>query len=234
MRRKILEEKFSEKKDLDNKIKIVEDLLGKKDINSYDKNKLTPLYNSLKYKDIDIIDMLLFLGAKKNVKVQGKYDILTYIAKENFENAMELYRYFYDKDYEYIFSPKVESPVEFSLKNRNRELTDMIINMKLMSDDYKSVETNPIDVCISTYQVKYFKLFLNKLDLNFLSDKFFEEIFKIILGLKLDDVLGKRKKDIMKKIYLRILTKKSEELVKKLKEIEQKPEEKNLDKKVKL
>lgn len=234
MRRKILEEKFREKKDLDNKIKIVEDLLGKKDINSYDKNKLTPLYNSLKYKDIDIIDMLLFLGAKKNVKVQGKYDILTYIAKENFENAMELYRYFYDKDYEYIFSPKVESPVEFSLKNRNRELTDMIINMKLMSDDYKSVETNPIDVCISTYQVKYFKLFLNKLDLNFLSDKFFEEIFKIILGLKLDDVLGKRKKDIMKKIYLRILTKKSEELVKKLKEIEQKPEEKNLDKKVKL
>ena len=234
MRRKILEEKFSEKKDLDSKIKIVEDLLGKKDINSYDKNKLTPLYNSLKYKDIDIIDMLLFLGAKKNVKVQGKYDILTYIAKENFENAMELYRYFYDKDYEYIFSPKVESPVEFSLKNRNRELTDMIINMKLMSDDYKSVETNPIDVCISTYQVKYFKLFLNKLDLNFLSDKFFEEIFKIILGLKLDDVLGKRKKDIMKKIYLRILTKKSEELVKKLKEIEQKPEEKNLDKKVKL
>ena len=234
MRRKILEEKFSEKKDLDNKIKIVEDLLGKKDINSYDKNKLTPLYNSLKYKDIDIIDMLLFLGAKKNVKVQGKYDILTYIAKENFENAMELYRYFYDKDYEYIFSPKVESPVEFSLKNRNRELTDMIINMKLMSDDYKSVETNPIDVCISTYQVKYFKLFLNKLDLNFLSDKFFEEIFKIILGLKSDDVLGKRKKDIMKKIYLRILTKKSEELVKKLKEIEQKPEEKNLDKKVKL
>ena len=234
MRRKILEEKFSEKKDLDNKIKIVEDLLGKKDINSYDKNKLTPLYNSLKYKDIDIIDMLLFLGAKKNVKVQGKYDILTYIAKENFENAMELYRYFYDKDYEYIFSPKVESPVEFSLKNRNRELTDMIINMKLMSDDYKSVETNPIDVCISTYQVKYFKLFLNKLDLNFLSDKFFEEIFKIILGLKLDDVLGKRKKDIMKKIYLRILTKKSEDLVKKLKEIEQKPEEKNLDKKVKL
>ena len=234
MRRKILEEKFSEKKDLDSKIKIVEDLLGKKDINSYDKNKLTPLYNSLKYKDIDIIDMLLFLGAKKNVKVQGKYDILTYIAKENFENAMELYRYFYDKDYEYIFSPKVESPVEFSLKNRNRELTDMIINMKLMSDDYKSVETNPIDVCISTYQVKYFKLFLNKLDLNFLSDKFFEEIFKIILGLKSDDVLGKRKKDIMKKIYLRILTKKSEELVKKLKEIEQKPEEKNLDKKVKL
>lgn len=234
MRRKILEEKFSEKKDLDNKIKIVEELLGKKDINSYDKNKLTPLYNSLKYKDIDIIDMLLFLGAKKNVKVQGKYDILTYIAKENFENAMELYRYFYDKDYEYIFSPKVESPVEFSLKNRNRELTDMIINMKLMSDDYKSVETNPIDVCISTYQVKYFKLFLNKLDLNFLSDKFFEEIFKIILGLKLDDVLGKRKKDIMKKIYLRILTKKSEDLVKKLKEIEQKPEEKNLDKKVKL
>ena len=234
MRRKILEEKFSEKKDLDSKIKIVEDLLGKKDINSYDKNKLTPLYNSLKYKDIDIIDMLLFLGAKKNVKVQGKYDILTYIAKENFENAMELYRYFYDKDYEYIFSPKVESPVEFSLKNRNRELTDMIINMKLMSDDYKSVETNPIDVCISTYQVKYFKLFLNKLDLNFLSDKFFEEIFKIILGLKLDDVLGKRKKDIMKKIYLRILTKKSEDLVKKLKEIEQKPEEKNLDKKVKL
>lgn len=234
MRRKILEEKFSEKKDLDNKIKIVEELLGKKDINSYDKNKLTPLYNSLKYRDIDIIDMLLFLGAKKNVKVQGKYDILTYIAKENFENAMELYRYFYDKDYEYIFSPKVESPVEFSLKNRNRELTDMIINMKLMSDDYKSVETNPIDVCISTYQVKYFKLFLNKLDLNFLSDKFFEEIFKIILGLKLDDVLGKRKKDIMKKIYLRILTKKSEELVKKLKEIEQKPEEKNLDKKVKL
>ena len=234
MRRKILEEKFSEKKDLDSKIKIVEELLGKKDINSYDKNKLTPLYNSLKYKDIDIIDMLLFLGAKKNVKVQGKYDILTYIAKENFENAMELYRYFYDKDYEYIFSPKVESPVEFSLKNRNRELTDMIINMKLMSDDYKSVETNPIDVCISTYQVKYFKLFLNKLDLNFLSDKFFEEIFKIILGLKLDDVLGKRKKDIMKKIYLRILTKKSEELVKKLKEIEQKPEEKNLDKKVKL
>ena len=234
MRRKILEEKFSEKKDLDSKIKIVEDLLGKKDINSYDKNKLTPLYNSLKYKDIDIIDMLLFLGAKKNVKVQGKYDILTYIAKENFENAMELYRYFYDKDYEYIFSPKVESPVEFSLKNKNRELTDMIINMKLMSDDYKSVETNPIDVCISTYQVKYFKLFLNKLDLNFLSDKFFEEIFKIILGLKLDDVLGKRKKDIMKKIYLRILTKKSEELVKKLKEIEQKPEEKNLDKKVKL
>ena len=234
MRRKILEEKFSEKKDLDSKIKIVEDLLGKKDINSYDKNKLTPLYNSLKYKDIDIIDMLLFLGAKKNVKVQGKYDILTYIAKENFENAMELYRYFYDKDYEYIFSPKVESPVEFSLKNRNRELTDMIINMKLMSDDYKSVETNPIDVCISTYQVKYFKLFLNKLDLNFLSDKFFEEIFKIILGLKLDDVLGKRKKDIMKKIYLRILTKKSEDLVKRLKEIEQKPEEKNLDKKVKL
>ena len=234
MRRKILEEKFSEKKDLDSKIKIVEELLGKKDINSYDKNKLTPLYNSLKYKDIDIIDMLLFLGAKKNVKVQGKYDILTYIAKENFENAMELYRYFYDKDYEYIFSPKVESPVEFSLKNRNRELTDMIINMKLMSDDYKSVETNPIDVCISTYQVKYFKLFLNKLDLNFLSDKFFEEIFKIILGLKSDDVLGKRKKDIMKKIYLRILTKKSEELVKKLKEIEQKPEEKNLDKKVKL
>ena len=234
MRRKILEEKFSEKKDLDSKIKIVEDLLGKKDINSYDKNKLTPLYNSLKYKDIDIIDMLLFLGAKKNVKVQGKYDILTYIAKENFENAMELYRYFYDKDYEYIFSPKVESPVEFSLKNRNRELTDMIINMKLMNDDYKSVETNPIDVCISTYQVKYFKLFLNKLDLNFLSDKFFEEIFKIILGLKLDDVLGKRKKDIMKKIYLRILTKKSEDLVKKLKEIEQKPEEKNLDKKVKL
>ena len=234
MRRKILEEKFSEKKDLDSKIKIVEDLLGKKDINSYDKNKLTPLYNSLKHKDIDIIDMLLFLGAKKNVKVQGKYDILTYIAKENFENAMELYRYFYDKDYEYIFSPKVESPVEFSLKNKNRELTDMIINMKLMSDDYKSVETNPIDVCISTYQVKYFKLFLNKLDLNFLSDKFFEEIFKIILGLKLDDVLGKRKKDIMKKIYLRILTKKSEELVKKLKEIEQKPEEKNLDKKVKL
>lgn len=234
MRRKILEEKFSEKKDLDSKIKIVEDLLGKKDINSYDKNKLTPLYNSLKYKDIGIIDMLLFLGAKKNVKVQGKYDILTYIAKENFENAMELYRYFYDKDYEYIFSPKVESPVEFSLKNRNRELTDMIINMKLMSDDYKSVETNPIDVCISTYQVKYFKLFLNKLDLNFLSDKFFEEIFKIILGLKSDDVLGKRKKDIMKKIYLRILTKKSEELVKKLKEIEQKPEEKNLDKKVKL
>ena len=234
MRRKILEEKFSEKKDLDSKIKIVEELLGKKDINSYDKNKLTPLYNSLKYKDIDIIDMLLFLGAKKNVKVQGKYDILTYIAKENFENAMELYRYFYDKDYEYIFSPKVESPVEFSLKNRNRELTDMIINMKLMSDDYKSVETNPIDVCISTYQVKYFKLFLNKLDLNFLSDKFFEEIFKIILGLKLDDVLGKRKKDIMKKIYLRILTKKSEDLVKKLKEIEQKPEEKNLDKKVKL
>ena len=234
MRRKILEEKFSEKKDLDSKIKIVEDLLGKKDINSYDKNKLTPLYNSLKCKDIDIIDMLLFLGAKKNVKVQGKYDILTYIAKENFENAMELYRYFYDKDYEYIFSPKVESPVEFSLKNRNRELTDMIINMKLMSDDYKSVETNPIDVCISTYQVKYFKLFLNKLDLNFLSDKFFEEIFKIILGLKSDDVLGKRKKDIMKKIYLRILTKKSEELVKKLKEIEQKPEEKNLDKKVKL
>lgn len=234
MRRKILEEKFSEKKDLDSKIKIVEDLLGKKDINSYDKNKLTPLYNSLKYKDIDIIDMLLFLGAKKNVKVQGKYDILTYIAKENFENAMELYRYFYNKDYEYIFNPKVESPVEFSLKNRNRELTDMIINMKLMSDDYKSVETNPIDVCISTYQVKYFKLFLNKLDLNFLSDKFFEEIFKIILGLKLDDVLGKRKKDIMKKIYLRILTKKSEELVKKLKEIEQKPEEKNLDKKVKL
>ena len=208
MRRKILEEKFSEKKDLDSKIKIVEELLGKKDINSYDKNKLTPLYNSLKYKDIDIIDMLLFLGAKKNVKVQGKYDILTYIAKENFENAMELYRYFYDKDYEYIFSPKVESPVEFSLKNRNRELTDMIINMKLMSDDYKSVETNPIDVCISTYQVKYFKLFLNKLDLNFLSDKFFEEIFKIILGLKSDDVLGKRKKDIMKKIYLRILTKK--------------------------
>ena len=208
MRRKILEEKFSEKKDLDNKIKIVEELLGKKDINSYDKNKLTPLYNSLKYKDIDIIDMLLFLGAKKNVKVQGKYDILTYIAKENFENAMELYRYFYDKDYEYIFSPKVESPVEFSLKNKNRELTDMIINMKLMSDDYKSVETNPIDVCISTYQVKYFKLFLNKLDLNFLSDKFFEEIFKIILGLKSDDVLGKRKKDIMKKIYLRILTKK--------------------------
>lgn len=234
MRRKILEEKFSEKKDLDSKIKIVEDLLGKKDINSYDKNKLTPLYNSLKYKDIDIIDMLLFLGAKKNVKVQGKYDILTYIAKENFENAMELYRYFYNKDYEYIFNPKVESPVEFSLKNRNRELTDMIINMKLMSDDYKSVETNPIDVCISTYQVKYFKLFLNKLDLNFLSDKFFEEIFKIILGLKLDDVLGKRKKDIMKKIYLRILTKKSEDLVKKLKEIEQKPEEKNLDKKVKL
>ena len=234
MRRKILEEKFSEKKDLDSKIKIVEELLGKKDINSYDKNKLTPLYNSLKYKDIDIIDMLLFLGAKKNVKVQGKYDILTYIAKENFENAMELYRYFYDKDYEYIFSPKVESPVEFSLKNRNRELTDMIINMKLMSDDYKSVETNPIDVCISTYQVKYFKLFLNKLDLNFLSDKFFEEIFKIILGLKSDDVLGKRKKDIMRKIYLRILTKKSEELVKKLKEIEQKPEEKNLDKKVKL
>ena len=234
MRRKILEEKFSEKKDLDSKIKIVEELLGKKDINSYDKNKLTPLYNSLKYKDIDIIDILLFLGAKKNVKVQGKYDILTYIAKENFENAMELYRYFYDKDYEYIFSPKVESPVEFSLKNRNRELTDMIINMKLMSDDYKSVETNPIDVCISTYQVKYFKLFLNKLDLNFLSDKFFEEIFKIILGLKSDDVLGKRKKDIMKKIYLRILTKKSEELVKKLKEIEQKPEEKNLDKKVKL
>ena len=234
MRRKILEEKFSEKKDLDSKIKIVEELLGKKDINSYDKNKLTPLYNSLKYKDIDIIDMLLFLGAKKNVKVQGKYDILTYIAKENFENAMELYRYFYDKDYEYIFSPKVESPVEFSLKNRNRELTDMIINMKLMSDDYKSVETNPIDVCISTYQVKYFKLFLNKLDLNFLSDKFFEEIFKIILGLKLDDVLEKRKKDIMKKIYLRILTKKSEDLVKKLKEIEQKPEEKNLDKKVKL
>lgn len=234
MRRKILEEKFSEKKDLDSKIKIVEELLGKKDINSYDKNKLTPLYNSLKYKDIDIIDMLLFLGAKKNVKVQGKYDILTYIAKENFENAMELYRYFYNKDYEYIFNPKVESPVEFSLKNRNRELTDMIINMKLMSDDYKSVETNPIDVCISTYQVKYFKLFLNKLDLNFLSDKFFEEIFKIILGLKLDDVLGKRKKDIMKKIYLRILTKKSEELVKKLKEIEQKPEEKNLDKKVKL
>lgn len=234
MRRKILEEKFSEKKDLDSKIKIVEELLGKKDINSYDKNKLTPLYNSLKYKDIDIIDMLLFLGAKKNVKVQGKYDILTYIAKENFENAMELYRYFYNKDYEYIFNPKVESPVEFSLKNRNRKLTDMIINMKLMSDDYKSVETNPIDVCISTYQVKYFKLFLNKLDLNFLSDKFFEEIFKIILGLKLDDVLGKRKKDIMKKIYLRILTKKSEELVKKLKEIEQKPEEKNLDKKVKL
>ena len=234
MRRKILEEKFREKKDLDSKIKIVEDLLGKKDINSYDKNKLTPLYNSLKYKDIDIIDMLLFLGAKKNVKVQGKYDILTYIAKENFENAMELYRYFYDKDYEYIFNPKVESPVEFSLKNRNRELTDMIINMKLMSDDYKSVETNPIDVCISTYQVKYFKLFLNKLDLNFLSDKFFEEIFKIILGLKSDDVLGKRKKDIMKKIYLRILTKKSEDLVKKLKEIEQKPEEKNLDKKVKL
>ena len=234
MRRKILEEKFSEKKDLDSKIKIVEDLLGKKDINSYDKNKLTPLYNSLKYKDIDIIDMLLFLGAKKNVKVQGKYDILTYIAKENFENAMELYRYFYNKDYEYIFNPKVESPVEFSLKNRNRKLTDMIINMKLMSDDYKSVETNPIDVCISTYQVKYFKLFLNKLDLNFLSDKFFEEIFKIILGLKLDDVLGKRKKDIMKKIYLRILTKKSEDLVKKLKEIEQKPEEKNLDKKVKL
>ena len=234
MRRKILEEKFSEKKDLDSKIKIVEELLGKKDINSYDKNKLTPLYNSLKYKDIDIIDMLLFLGAKKNVKVQGKYDILTYIAKENFENAMELYRYFYNKDYEYIFNPKVESPVEFSLKNRNRKLTDMIINMKLMSDDYKSVETNPIDVCISTYQVKYFKLFLNKLDLNFLSDKFFEEIFKIILGLKSDDVLGKRKKDIMKKIYLRILTKKSEELVKKLKEIEQKPEEKNLDKKVKL
>ena len=231
MRRKILEEKYTGRANISQKIKIVEELLGKKDINSYDKNKMTPLYNALKYQDIDIIDILLFLGANKNMKVQGKYDLFTYIAKENFENAIELYKYFLNKGYEYVYNPKVETPIEFSLAYRNRKVTDFIIESKLMEDYYKFRDANPSDICLNSYQVKYFKIFLKKMDLFLAGDKFLKEFFLMILALKAKNPIEKRKKEIMKKIFLRILSKDKKELIKQMKDIEKKISEKDRTKK---
>lgn len=234
MRRKLLEEEFSKVEGIQDKIEVIEKLLGKKDINTFDKNKLTPLFNSLKLNDIDILNMLLFLGAKKNIKVQGKYDILTYIAKENFPNAIELYNYFFDEEYEYVFNSKVETPVEFSLKNKNRKLTDLILKINLVEDNYTSIETNPLDVCIENYQVKYFKIFLKKLNINFLNEKIIENLFMMILVLDDKNSIKMRKKEIMKKIYIRVIGETNKELKEKLREIDKKIKEKSLDKKLNL
>lgn len=226
MRKKLLEEEFSQVEGIKDKIEIVEKLLGKKDINTFDKNKLTPLFNSLKLNDIDILNMLLFLGAKKNIKVQGKYDILTYVAKENFPNAVELYNYFFDENYEYTFNSKVETPVEFSLKNKNRKLTDLILKIGLVKDNYESIETSPIGTCIENYQVKYFKIFLKKLNISLLNEKIMKNLFMLILALDDKNSIKMRKKEIIKKIYLRIIGENNQEIKDKLKKIERNLKEK--------
>lgn len=233
MRKKILEENFNKVENYFEKINIVENLLGKKDINSFDKNKLTPIFNSLKYQDMDILDMLIYLGAKYNGKVQGKYDILTYISKENYSKSIELYRYFLDKGYEYIFDSKVETPMEFSLKNKNRELTEFILKSKIIKDDYTSLDTNPIDLCAELYEIKYFKIFMKKLDLEKINDRIIEKLFQFVLGLTPDNNIQTRKKELMKKIYIRIVSEKYPDLKERLKKIvkEREEQEKNLDKK---
>ncbi|WP_027129392.1 UvrD-helicase domain-containing protein [Fusobacterium perfoetens] len=233
MRKKILEENFKNIENSSEKIDIVENLLGKKDINSFDKNKLTPIFNSLKYQNIDILDMLIYLGAKYNGKVQGKYDILTYISKENYPKSIELYKYFLDKGYEYIFDSKVETPMEFSLKNKNRELTEFILESKIIKDDYSGLDTNPIDLCAELYEIKYFKIFMKKLDLEKISDKIVERLFQFIINLTPTTNIQIRKKELMKKIYIRIVATKYPDLKEKLKKIlkEKEEAEKNLDKK---
>lgn len=208
MRLKILKEKFRDIKGIEEKILKVKDIIVKKDINYFDRNKLTPLFRSLNYKDLNIIEMIIFLGGDIKKKGEIKYPILNYIAYKNFDNSIELIQYFLEKGLNINERDNdFENMLFHSIRNKNKKLTNYLLEKQIDIHVKNIKKENLLFQCIQSLDAKKFKLFLN-LGLNYLE--------KNNLGLRIDDYLKDetllknrniRVIRLMKKIFNRFLLK---------------------------
>ncbi len=205
-RGKILENEFEKKvPNIKDKINLVNKLINRKDINFYDKNKMLPLAHALKYNDTDILDFLIFLGANAKMKVLRKYDILEYIAKENFSFSINLFDYFLKKNYTYTYtSGNNDNIISLALKNRNFNLADFILNKKIVSDDFSTLHSSPIDVCFEYGFIKYFKIFANKLANGNLREEEFAFLYILLSKRKSENPIRMRQHSLMIKILKRV------------------------------
>ncbi|MDP0489060.1 MAG: hypothetical protein Q7K36_06055 [Fusobacterium sp. JB020] len=202
MRIKILKEKF---KNLENKIDIVKLLIRDKEINCFDRNKLTPLFKSLEYKDKDIIEMILFLGGDIKRKANIKYTLLTYIAYRNYDNSIELISYFLKKGLNIDEKDNnLENMLFHSIRNKNKKLTSYLLKMKININQKNKLNENILFQCVRYGDIRNFKNIL-KMGIdssgeNCLGVNLNEFLNQVVLTGEIRD----RKLELMKKIYNRI------------------------------
>lgn len=167
-RLQILKIKFENINNLEKKLQKIKDIIPKKDINYFDRNKLTPLFKALKYKDTDILDMIIFLGGSTKKKGEIKYPILNYIAYKNFDNSIELVNYFLNKGLNINErDSNLENMLFHSIRNRNKKLTTFLLEKKIDINIKNIRNENLLFQCLLGFDAKNFKLFLN-LGLNYL------------------------------------------------------------------
>lgn len=168
MRLKVLNIKFGNLKGIEEKISKIKSIIPKKDINYFDRNKLTPLFKALKYKDTDILDMIIFLGGSTKKKGETKYPILNYIAYKNFDNLIELINYFLNKGLNINErDSNLENMLFHSIRNRNKKLTAFLLEKQIDINIKNIRNENLLFQCLLGFDAKNFKLFLN-LGLNYL------------------------------------------------------------------
>ncbi|MFK4785525.1 UvrD-helicase domain-containing protein [Fusobacterium sp. MFO224] len=206
MRIRILEEKFKNIENRDYKVSVVKSLIGNKEINYFDRSKLTPLFKALDYEDIDIVHMMIFLGGDVGKKVKAKYTLLTYIAFKNYNNSVELISYFLKKGLNINERDNnLENMLFHSVRNKNKKLTNFLFENKIEINGQNILKENLLFQCVRTGDLFNFKRLLNlRIDTsikNYLDLTVYEFIEKDVLVGK----LRARKLKLMKKIYNRIL-----------------------------
>lgn len=93
-RKIIFENKFRDVEDLENKLKMIDEAMGDGEINTFDKNRLTPIFKIIKYKNLEVVEMMIVLGADIFVENRERENVLFECAR-NFD--VKSFKFFISK-----------------------------------------------------------------------------------------------------------------------------------------
>lgn len=213
-RREFLKEKFSDMDKRDEKIQIVENYIGKKDINTADRQGKTPLMNiMINDKPKETAEMLLSLGLNIHEKINlgsvtGHYIHLTQMILQDKIGWLKfLYKKGADVNSE---SSRKETPLFYAGIFEDMPSVEFLLEH---GADINHTDTNGETVDFKKARerrVKYFKFFIERMDKPDKLNKQGENILNILEEMKeafISNEKELRKISLMEKIYKRAVEK---------------------------
>ncbi|WP_300359239.1 UvrD-helicase domain-containing protein [Fusobacterium sp.] len=209
-RREILKEKFKDISERDSKIKEVEELIGKKDVNTVDRLGKTPLMKVMTHKNSeDMAEMLITLGLNLNEKIKignvtGNYVHFTQFLLEDKTKWLKfLSKHGANLNAE---TNRKETPIFYAGGFENKDSIDFLIKNGC-DINHRDANGETVDfIKLRERRVKYFKFFVEKMDEIDKKNKYGETILDIIVKMKEEFSSNDRelrKINIMEKIYKR-------------------------------
>lgn len=215
-RREILKSEFSYVSDLDEKIEKIENLVGKKDINSADKKGNTPLYKAMELEDSEeLSEMLIRLGANINEKLDTEYGKISYLHY----SVLMAEKDRQDRWMKFFIDHKINIEVESSKKETPLFIAGIIksqnaINYLLKEGadiNHENINNEtPIFYHLRERNIKWFKFYAEKLEDISRKNKKSQSIEDIINEMKKsyeNQLKESRQLSLIYKIYKRYLDK---------------------------